>query len=65
VKTPVMEAPAAEVARHVAERVRDEVRADLEAANAYAARHGSFSEMVRDHYGSGDDRASPPSSPIR
>lgn len=49
------EALAAEVARRLAERVRAEIQADLEAANAYAARHGSFAEMVRDHYGSGDD----------
>jgi post-segregation antitoxin (ccd killing protein) len=27
-----------------------EVRADIEAANAYEERHGNFAEMVRQHY---------------
>lgn len=45
------EALAAELARRHAERVRAEIRADLEAADAYAAKHGSFADMVREHYG--------------
>ncbi len=48
------EALATELARRHAERLAGEIRADLEAANAYAAKHGSFAEMVREHYG-GDD----------
>lgn len=50
------EALAQEVARRKAERLREEVRKDLEALDAYEAEHGSFAEMVRRHYepGSGD-----------
>ena len=36
-----------------AERHQDlaaEIRQDLEAANAYMAKHGSFAELVRQHY---------------
>lgn len=50
------EALGREVARRKAERVREEVRRDLEALDAYEAKHGSFAEMVREHYQpAGDD----------
>jgi antitoxin CcdA len=39
-----------QVSRHRAEQLEAEIRQDLEAANAYAAKHGSFAEMVRQHY---------------
>lgn len=50
------EALAQEVARRNAERLREEVRKDLAALDAYEAENGSFAEMVRLHYqsGSGD-----------
>ena len=44
-----------EVAKRKAERLRDEVRRDLEALDAYEAEHGSFAEMVREHYQPADD----------
>lgn len=46
---------AQEVARRRAEQLAAEIQQDLEAANAYAAKHGSFAEMVRDHYGDEDE----------
>ena len=52
------EALAHEVARREAERLREEVRKDLEALDAYESKHGSFAEMVRDHYQPADDDAS-------
>jgi antitoxin CcdA len=45
---------AQEVARLRAAELEAEIRQDLEASNAYAAKHGSFAEMVRAHY-QGDD----------
>ena len=48
------DALAQELARRRAELIAAEIKQDLEAANAYAAKHGSFAEMVRDHYG-GDE----------
>ena len=39
-----------EVARRNAERLREEVRKDLEALDAYEAKHGSFADMARQHY---------------
>lgn len=39
-----------EVAHRKAEQLRAEIRQDLEAANAYMSKHGSFAEMVRQHY---------------
>jgi hypothetical protein len=33
-----------------AEQVKAEIRQDLDAVNAYMAKHGSFAEMVRRHY---------------
>lgn len=44
------EALAHEVARRKAERLSEEVRKDLKALEAYEASHGSFAEMVRQHY---------------
>jgi|JI9StandDraft_2_1071091.scaffolds.fasta_scaffold225217_2 post-segregation antitoxin (ccd killing protein) len=49
------EALAAELARRHAERIQAEIREDLEASNAYLAKHGSFAEMVREHYGRDDE----------
>lgn len=44
------EALAQEVARRKAERLKAEVRQDIEALDAYESLHGSFAEMVREHY---------------
>ena len=44
------EALAEEVARHKAERLKAEIQQDLQALDAYEAEHGSFAEMVREHY---------------
>ena len=44
------EALAREVAVRKAEVLKSEIRQDLEAYSAYAAKHGSFAEMVREHY---------------
>lgn len=52
------EALAHEVARCTAQRLREEVRKDLEALDEYEAKHGSFAEMVRQHYESNTDGAS-------
>lgn len=46
---------AQEVARRRAEQLEAEIRQDLEASNAYAAKHGSFAEMVREHYHASND----------
>ena len=39
-----------QVAALTAEQVRTEIRQDLEAASSYIEKHGSFAEMVRQHY---------------
>lgn len=52
------EALAQEVARRNAERLKEEVRKDLKALDAYEAEHGSFAEMARQHYQPGTDDAS-------
>ncbi len=44
-----------QVARRKAEQVQAEIEQDLEAANAYMAKHGSFSEMVRQYYRDKDE----------
>jgi post-segregation antitoxin (ccd killing protein) len=44
------ESLAAAVARHKAERLKAEIQQDLQALDAYEAEHGSFAEMVREHY---------------
>ena len=49
------QALAREVARLSAEQLCLEIKRDLEASNAYANRHGSFSQMVRDHYQRSND----------
>jgi post-segregation antitoxin (ccd killing protein) len=48
------EALAREVARHKAELIKAEIRQDLEAIDAYTAKHGSFADLVRDHYSNGE-----------
>ena len=35
--------------------LRAEIEIDLAAANDYAARHGSFAELAREHYAATDD----------
>lgn len=52
------EALGQEVARRKAERLKEEVRKDIEALDAYEAKHGSFAEMVREHYQPADDGTS-------
>jgi hypothetical protein len=47
------ESPAVE-ALSLDELLRDEIEQDLAACNAYVDEHGSFSEMVRAHFGWGD-----------
>lgn len=49
------EALASELTRRRAERLEAEIRADLEASNAYTGKHGSFADMVREHYGRDDE----------
>ena len=49
------EALAREVERRKSEQLRAEIRQDLEAANAYAEKHGSFADMVRQHYQHSED----------
>ncbi len=49
------DALAHEVARRKAEQIKAEIREDLEASNAYAAKHGSFADIVREHYRLNDD----------
>jgi hypothetical protein len=41
---------AQEVARRKAQQFKAEVRQDIEALDAYESAHGSFPEMVREHY---------------
>lgn len=42
------------------DRIRAEIRQDIAACDAYSAQHGSFAEMMREHYARGeqDDPAS-------
>ena len=47
----------ARVAVRTAELVKSEIRQDLEACSAYASKHGSFAEMVREHYREADDES--------
>ncbi|HEX8108049.1 MAG TPA: type II toxin-antitoxin system CcdA family antitoxin [Kofleriaceae bacterium] len=49
------EALAQQVARRKVEQLKAEIRQDLEAVNSYVAKHGSFAEMVREHYHSEED----------
>jgi antitoxin CcdA len=39
-----------QVARLKAEQLQAEIRQDLDAASTYITKHGSFAEMVRQHY---------------
>ena len=48
------EALANEVARRKAEQLKGEIQQDLQALDAYEAKHGSFAEMVREHYQAAD-----------
>jgi antitoxin CcdA len=41
---------AEELARLHAERLKTEIRKDLEALDAYETKYGSFAEMAREHY---------------
>lgn len=51
---------AQEVARRKAEQLKAEVRQDIEALDAYESEHGSFPEMVREHYRDSDSDTSSP-----
>jgi post-segregation antitoxin (ccd killing protein) len=44
------EALACEVDRRKAEKLKAEIRKDIEALDAYEAKHGSFVDMAREHY---------------
>jgi len=46
-----------EVARRRAEALAVEIRADLEAANDYVSRNGSYAELAREHFATKDDDA--------
>jgi antitoxin CcdA len=46
---------AEEVARRTAEQMRQEIKDDLDACNAYATKHGSFADLVRDHYSDSEE----------
>ncbi len=52
------EALANALAGRVAERVKAEIRRDLDAHDAFVREHGSFAGMVREHYAANDDDAS-------
>jgi post-segregation antitoxin (ccd killing protein) len=49
------EALAYEVDRRKAEKLMAEIRSDIEALDAYEAKHGSFVDMTREHYQSASD----------
>lgn len=49
------EALAYEVNRRRAEKLKAEIREDIEALDAYEAKHGSFVDMAREHYQSASD----------
>ena len=51
------EALAHALAQHLAEQVRADIRQDLCALNAFVEAHGSFAEMVREHYSTVDGDA--------
>jgi antitoxin CcdA len=44
-----------EVSRRRAEKLKVEIREDIEALDAYEAKHGSFVDMAREHYQSASD----------
>jgi len=49
------EALAQALNRHMTEIIKAEIRQDLEACNAYIAKHGSPAELARAHYAELDD----------
>ena len=49
------EALTQEVARRQAEALAAEIQRDIEAANAYVARYGSFADLARQHFSPADD----------
>jgi post-segregation antitoxin (ccd killing protein) len=53
------QALAQEVARLKTEQLKVEVRRDIEALDAYESTHGSFPEMVREHYRDASDDNNP------
>lgn len=46
------------LAQHLMEQARADVRQDLAALSAFVEAHGSFAEMVREHYATIDSDAS-------
>jgi antitoxin CcdA len=44
-----------QIMRLKAEQLQAEIRQDLEATNSYISKHGSFAEMVRQHYQDNDE----------
>ncbi|HEX5080391.1 MAG TPA: type II toxin-antitoxin system CcdA family antitoxin [Geminicoccaceae bacterium] len=51
------EALAQALRQHLAERARAEIRQDLAALSAFVEAHGSFADMVREHYATVDSDA--------
>ena len=49
------EALAYEVDRRKADKLKAEIRKDIEALDAFEAKHGSFVDMAREHYQSDSD----------
>jgi post-segregation antitoxin (ccd killing protein) len=45
------------LAQHMAEQARADIHQDLRALNAFVEAHGSFAEMVREHYATADGDA--------
>jgi antitoxin CcdA len=45
-----------QVAQRKAQQLEAEIRQDLEATNSYIAKHGSFAEMVHQHYRDEDEQ---------
>ena len=46
-----------ELAKRLAEQIEADIRQDLDALNAFVEVHGSFGEMVREHYATADNDA--------
>jgi antitoxin CcdA len=51
------QALAHELAKRLAEQIEADIRQDLGALNAFVEVHGSFGEMVREHYATADNDA--------
>ena len=45
------------LAKRLAEQIEADIRQDLDALNAFVEVHGSFGEMVREHYATADNDA--------